>query len=86
MSGISTKDEKARRRSMEFPELSLEIVLEILFTTWGSNLLTSISVNGELSGVSKTYYTLVYREDHLSRGGYLCLKRDSGKYKRIDVL
>ena len=58
----------------------------IKFNALETNLLTSIQINDTFSEALKLQYTLVYREGHLSRNEYLCLKRDYGKYMRRNVL
>ena len=39
------------------------------------DLLTCMSINGNLAETLKRHYKLIYREDHLMRGGYLCFKK-----------
>ena len=45
------------------------------FNVLGMDLLTSMSISENLSETLKSHYKLIYREDHLMRGGYIYFKK-----------
>ena len=88
ISAISTKVEKVRSRNMKFPEVSLKSLLEVSlsFGLLKMIFLTDMAINEKLSEALKRLYTIVYPEDHLSRGGYLCFENICAEFARGKVL
>ena len=50
-----------------------------------ANPLTSMEINESFPDASKRHYTLVYREDRLSRAEYLCFKTRLWKIQARNV-
>ena len=46
-----------------------------IFNVLDTDLLTSMSINKNLSGILKRHYNWLYNKDHLMRNEYLCFKK-----------